>query len=130
MPNLPPTHEQRLGTVEQRAAVAASVANSSADALRQLTHGHKPRVVCHYVALVVEFIGTLFIFLDALRFNARFPPDALFTVGDPIPYRHWWFHQAPLGFLVLLLGIVSQGYLLWIENDAIRRATKALAQAR
>jgi hypothetical protein len=129
MPNLPPTHADRLDTLELHGSVTARVADSSVEALRQLTDGHKRRIVCHIVALIIELFGTAFVFLDALRLAARFPSDALFTVGDPLSYRHWCFHQAPLGFVLLLLGIVWQGYILWRENDAICRVCKTLAKS-
>ncbi|MGD0253139.1 MAG: hypothetical protein ABSC01_10640 [Verrucomicrobiota bacterium] len=131
MPPLPPTHRQRLDAVEQHSSATATVASSSAEALRQLMHGHMPRVVCHSVALVIEFIGTVFIFLDALRLDAQLRSADTFAYdgNPPIAYRHWYYQSAELGFALLLLGILAQGYLLWIENGAIRRAAKALAQA-
>lgn len=75
----------------------------------------KTRVKLHFCALVVEALGTVFIFLDTLRLNARTPPDA-FTIGDPVEYRAWFYHSAVLGFGLLFFGILVAGFCLWLEH--------------
>jgi hypothetical protein len=126
MLNLPPPHSKRIETLEERSATLSKVAACSNEALCQLTRRHKARFAWHTAALIIESVGTAFILLDTLRLNARTPPDALFTVGDPILFRHWYYHHAELGFFLLFLGILSQGYVLWCEHGALGRACEAL----
>jgi hypothetical protein len=61
--------------------------------------------------IVFEFVGTVLVFLDALRINARNLPHR-FAIGDQPGYTKWYYHQAALGFLLLLLGITLQGLYL------------------
>ena len=79
------------------------------------------RLLCHGVALFIEAVGTLFIYLDTCRLNARLPSEplgVLATFGDPVPYRAWYYHRASLGFALLFIGIIVAGFVLWLEHSA------------
>jgi hypothetical protein len=65
-----------------------------------------------FAPIVVEFFGTLFVWLDTGRLNARNPPR--FGIGDPPGYSAWYYHKSVLGFSLLLLGILLQGVCLFI----------------
>ena len=41
--------------------------------------------------IVLEFIGTVLVWLDAVRLNARNPPKA-FNIGDAPGYDAWYYH--------------------------------------
>jgi Na+-transporting methylmalonyl-CoA/oxaloacetate decarboxylase gamma subunit len=83
-----------------------------------LSCSHTIRLFCHAIALFIEAVGTLFIFLDTKRLNARFPsePGVIGTVGDPLGYRVWYYHCAELGFTLLFLGILIAAFVLWLEH--------------
>ena len=84
----------------------------------------KLRLILHSLALVLEFFGTVFIFLDVLRMNARFPsepPGVLGTFGDPLEYRVWYYHRATFGFALLFSGIFLGAICLWLEHAHIAR---------
>jgi hypothetical protein len=61
-----------------------------------------------WATIVIEVLGTFFVWLDTVRLNARNPPHAI-TLGDPPGYSAWYFHSGLLGFSLLLLGILLQG---------------------
>ncbi len=83
-----------------------------------MTRSHTLRLGCHAVALIIEAVGTLFIFLDVRRMNARFPsePGVIGTVGDPLGYRVWYYHCADLGFALLFVGMIVAGVVLLLEH--------------
>jgi hypothetical protein len=63
--------------------------------------------------ILCEFFGTLFVWLDAVRLNARNPRDGV-TLGDPPKYKAWYYHMGLYGFALLLVGILLQCvYLSW-----------------
>jgi hypothetical protein len=64
-----------------------------------------------FAPIVVEFFGTLFVWLDTVRLNARNPPNGV-TLGDPPEYRAWYYHQGLYGFGLLFIGILLQGVYL------------------
>ena len=64
--------------------------------------------ILRWATMVLEALGTLFIWLDTVRLNARNPPDG-FVIGDRPGYRAWYFHSGVLGFSLLLLEILLQG---------------------
>ncbi len=82
----------------------------------------------HVVSIFIELIGTVFVFLDAIRLNSRTPPDALGTFGDPLNYRHWWYHASIFGFLFLLLGIVLQSVVIFYEAYDDRKLEKRVEE--
>ena len=69
--------------------------------------------VLRWATIVLEVLGTLFIWLDTVRLNARNPPHG-FMIGDAPGYGAWYFHSGVLGFSLLFLGILLQGVCLFI----------------
>jgi hypothetical protein len=68
-------------------------------------------MLLRFAPIVLEFVGTVLVFLDAMRLNARHPPDATWA-GDLAGYEAWYYHKAAFGFALLLLGITLQGLYL------------------
>jgi hypothetical protein len=66
-----------------------------------------------WATIVLEALGTLFVWLDTVRLNARNPPHG-FGIGDPPGYSAWYFRSGVLGFSLLFLGILLQGVCLFI----------------
>ena len=63
-------------------------------------------------ALLLQFVGTLFVWFDTERISARNPPDGL-DLSELSKYRAWYYYKAKLGFALLFIGILLQGvYLL------------------
>ena len=78
------------------------------------------RLRFHSAALVIEAIGTLFIYLDVVRINVQLQAvDASYAGGPPPGYRGWIYHSALLGFALLFLGMILAGIVLWLEHRAI-----------
>ena len=77
------------------------------------------KLLLQWFALFCEAIGTVAVFFEAIRINARMPKDA-FTIGDPKGYDAWIYHQGLRGFGLLLAGIVLQGIVLALEHAALR----------
>jgi len=75
----------------------------------------------HSVAIGVEFIGTVFLYLDSHRIDAKLPTLGLASsdADDPIGMHAWYWHQGSLGFALVMLGILGQGVILWFENRAM-----------
>lgn len=65
-----------------------------------------------FAPIVLEFFGTLFVWLDTVRLNARNPPHG-FTIGDPPKYKGWYYHLGLYGFTLLFIGILLQGVYLF-----------------
>ncbi len=66
-----------------------------------------------FAPIVLEFFGTLLVWLDTVRLHARNPPHGI-TLGDPPGYSAWYYHKGLLGFSLLFLGILLQGVCLFI----------------
>jgi hypothetical protein len=78
------------------------------------------RIALLWVALFMEALGTIFVWLDTVRLNARNPPAGI-TLGDPPGYSSWYFHSALFGFAILFLGILITGLALLLEHMEISR---------
>jgi hypothetical protein len=76
--------------------------------------------------LLIEAIGTMFVFLDTLRINAQLHAAGFTSYGGepPSPYAAWYYHTPVLGFGLLFFGILVAGYVLWLEHRALRRDDK------
>jgi hypothetical protein len=94
-----------------------------------MTHHHKFGLYYHSVALVIEAIGTFFIFMDAVRMNAQLHAAGTvdYAGGAPPGYTSWIYHQATLGFLLLFLGMLAAGFVLWLEHRALNHARAQVA---
>jgi len=65
-----------------------------------------------FAIILLQFFGTLFVWLETLRMNARNPPNGI-TLGDPPGYSAWYYHKGLIGFSLLFLGILLQGVSLY-----------------
>jgi hypothetical protein len=68
-------------------------------------------VMLQFVAIVVQFFGTLFVWLDTVRLHSRNPLHG-FTIGEQPGYDAWYYHSGLLGFSLLFVGILLQGVCL------------------
>lgn len=84
------------------------------------------RIAIHTGALLIETVGTWFIFMDAKRMDARNPVNAI-TMGDPMEYRHWYYHFGLWGFRLLFAGIILAGFVLLLEHRAHVKTSPAPA---
>ena len=82
---------------------------------------HTIRLCCHAAALLIEAVGTMFIFLDTVRINAQLHAAGLTSYDGepPAPYRAWYYHAPVLGFGLLYFGILVAGYVLWLEHKSL-----------
>jgi hypothetical protein len=118
MPAPPPPDRDRIAALEGHSATLSRDVSSTNEQVGRLKQAHSLRLFWHKIALGFEAVGTLFIFLDTRRLSARTPPEG-FTLGDPIEFRHWYFHCAALGFGLLFLGILVSASVLWREHVAL-----------
>ena len=96
-----------------------------------MTHHHKIRLRCHTVALVIETIGTFFIFLDTVRLNSMVGILGYTSFnGEPEKFHAWYYHSAPFGFLLLLVGILLSGVCLWLEHASLGKASEIASSAK
>ena len=72
-------------------------------------------LLLRWTPIVIEFFGTVLVWLDTQRINARNPPEG-WVIGDKPGYSAWYYHRAGLGFALLLLGILLQGASLAFEQ--------------
>jgi hypothetical protein len=79
----------------------------------------------HIIAIFIEALGTLFVFLDALRLDARSPANG-FGLGDLPGYQHWYYHRGIMGFLFLFAGILSQLVLVFLQSAELENIEKRL----
>jgi hypothetical protein len=69
-----------------------------------------------WAILFVEFFGTLLVWLDTVRLNARNPPGGV-TLGDPAKYKARYYHMGLHGFALLFIGILLQGVYLFAVSE-------------
>lgn len=62
--------------------------------------------------IILEFFGTLLVWLDTVRISARLPRVG-FSLGDPDKYKAWYYHAGLYGFGLLFIGILLQGVYLF-----------------
>jgi hypothetical protein len=75
----------------------------------------------HSVAIAIEFIGTIALYLDSLRINAKLESLGFASSGggDPRGFEAWYWHKGSLGFTLVMLAILGQGIILWLEHRAM-----------
>ncbi len=73
-------------------------------------------MLLRFSPIVLEFFGTLFVWLDTVRLNARNPPSG-FVIGDPPKYKAWYYHLGLYGFALLFIGILLQGVYLFAVSE-------------
>jgi hypothetical protein len=91
-----------------------------------MTDAHTFRLKLHFCALILEALATLFIFLEAARFDAMagILGYASFA-GEPVKYQHWYYHCGVLGFAFLVTGILVSACCLYLEHRAIHHEAKS-----
>jgi hypothetical protein len=72
----------------------------------------------HIVSIFVEFFGTLFVWLDTKRLDARAPTSG-FTLGDPHGF-------GSLGFLLIFCGIIVQAFLIFFHDAELENIDKRI----
>ena len=92
-----------------------------------MTHHDRVGLHCHSVALIIEAVGTLFVFLDAVRMNVQLHAAgfASYAGGPPPGYESWIYHSAHLGFGLLFFGMLVAGYVLWRDHRALLELAEA-----
>lgn len=85
------------------------------------------RLFLHAIAIILESIGTLFLFLNAQFMEAKFPSinDPTITFNIPKGFEAWYYRCSTLGFALLFLGILSASCCLWLEHFYISRSSKS-----
>ena len=76
------------------------------------------RLFLHWLALLFEGLGALFVWLDAMRIDARMSKTG-FTLGDPPGWETWWWHAGLYGAGLVLGGILLQGVALALEHKRV-----------
>ena len=68
------------------------------------------------VIIFLEFLGTILIWLDTVRINAR-TSSREYGLGNPLgdvgKYKHWYYRQGLPGFGLLFTGILLQAVYLF-----------------
>lgn len=72
----------------------------------------------HAVALFAEALGTALVYFDSVRIDAWLHTTNLAGGSNEAPpgFESWIYHSSFVGFLLLLLGILFSGILLWFEH--------------
>ncbi len=67
--------------------------------------------------MVIEAVGTLFIWLDTVRLSAvAYAVGFASYEGEPKQFAHWYYHSATLGFALLFLGMLVAATVLWLQH--------------
>ena len=106
-----------------------AIHSGTTDALRHLVKHRKIKTALHTLALAIETIGTLLVFLDARRMDAQLHAAGFASYGGEAPpsYQHWYYHYALAGFTFLLLGILTQGCLVYFEYFEMQKASESIS---
>jgi hypothetical protein len=72
----------------------------------------------HSVALLIEALGTALVYFDSVRMDAQLTAAGYVSYAGKAPpgYEGWIYHSAFAGFVLLLVGILLAGFLLWLEH--------------
>jgi hypothetical protein len=75
------------------------------------------RLKLHFVALIIELVAAVLIFLEAARFDAmsKILGNASFA-GEPEKYHSWYYHSGAKGFCLLVMAILISGFSLFLEH--------------
>ena len=65
-----------------------------------------------FAALLLTFIGTLFIWFDTERISDSIGPDYIKVSNDP-KWKAWRYNKSKLGFALLFIGILVQAVCLF-----------------
>ncbi len=85
---------------------------------QQMTQRRKIALYFHSMALFIEAAGTALVYFDSVRMDAQLSAAGHVDYGGQAPpgYQSWIYHSALTGFVLLLLGILLAGFLLWLEH--------------
>jgi hypothetical protein len=64
------------------------------------------------VALLLQFIGTLFVWFDTERISYAIQPGRVVLTDDP-KWKAWRYNKSKLGFALLFFGILLQTVYLF-----------------
>jgi hypothetical protein len=84
------------------------------------------RLILHFIAILLEFFGTLLIFLNAKLIEAKIPMDSgiAFVIGTPEGFDAWYYHCSEIGFALLFTGIILASCCLFLEHVQISKFSK------
>jgi hypothetical protein len=69
-----------------------------------------------FAALLLQFIGTLFVWFDTERISYAIQPGRTVLTDDP-KWKSWRYNKSKLGFALLFIGILLQGVYLFAVNE-------------
>jgi hypothetical protein len=69
-----------------------------------------------FAALLLQFVGTLFVWFDTERISAAIGPDYIIVTNDP-KWKAWRYNKSKLGFALLFFGILLQGLYLFAVSE-------------
>ena len=67
-------------------------------------------------ALLLQFIGTLFVWFDTERISYAIQPGRL-VLTDDAKWKAWRYNKAKLGFALVFIGILLQGVYLFVATE-------------
>jgi hypothetical protein len=67
-------------------------------------------------ALLLQFIGTLFVWFDTERISDAIQPGRLVLTDDP-KWKAWRYNKSKLGFALLFIGILLQSVYLFAMSE-------------
>jgi hypothetical protein len=67
-------------------------------------------------ALLLQFIGTLFVWFDTERISYAIQPGHAVLTDDP-KWKAWRYNKCKLGFALLFIGILLQGVCLFAVSE-------------
>jgi hypothetical protein len=76
-----------------------------------------------FAALLLQFIGTLFVWFDTERISYAIQPGRVVLTDDP-KWKAWRYNKSKLGFALLFTGILLQGVCLFALSEC--RAIRSL----
>ena len=69
-----------------------------------------------FAALLLQFIGTLFVWFDTERISYAIQPGRAVLTDDP-KWKSWRYNKSKLGFALLFIGILLQGAYLFAVSE-------------
>jgi hypothetical protein len=72
--------------------------------------------VVRTAALLLQFIGTLFVWFDTERISYAIQSGRAVLTDDP-KWKAWRYNKSKLGFTLLFIGILLQGVYLFALSE-------------
>ena len=73
----------------------------------------------HWIAIVLEILGTVAIFLETQRIEDRLPSNALGRLGDTEHFKAWFYHCGTVGIGLVFAGVIIQSIALAFDSYAL-----------